>query len=430
MNNEHKKSQVFGARPLMPVGTGPDLGTQCLQLTIPAGELAVRHLFGALQLMTKWANFERDPSHYGIEWAKAWLAAIQANFPMRGCDMAIEFMQDDCGLYYREIGAETWTQIYDGLYCLESDGARSFFDGIIGDYIDQLIADGTLLKNSGQPGPTPAPEPGVCKTYHVVLQGNSQWILPSMLGYEDSIICSALTGAWTDGTPAWFCTDGSSFGLGICGPGGQGHDDGDVLNPGAYHMALVMKVDTTWYAAPVGTSFVQESGTTPLQVIFQANDGSLSDNAGEIQFDVTVCTGQWHYSVDFTTGLHDWILGQNTYQDANGVHTAIWNGYVWLNTGFILPNNGRVTRVRIVGHYEPGNYNGDDVLRIMSDGATVYVYKHGPDIAADFDITADTDVIMNNNVNVQFVPSYNGGTTGFGVIETVEFWGSYPNPFE
>jgi len=184
-----------------------------------------------------------------------------------------------CGVQWSQDDGDTWETV-DLADCIT---------GLANDAILNAVTDGVIQAPGEQPGPTSAPPSETCKTYHVILAGNQQWHLPSPLGFNDTLTVGNIAGGWTDGAGLWFCPDGGDYVLGSCGSPGE-HDEGDPLNPGAYHMALVMKAGDTWYAAPTSV-FTQESGTTPLDVIFQANDGTLSDNTGSIQFDVTVCTG-------------------------------------------------------------------------------------------------------------------------------------------
>lgn len=296
--------------------------------------------------------------------------------------------------------------------------------------INQAIQDGRIAVPGGQPSGTYPPIPGVCKSYHVSLNGNGRWVLPFGLYFNDSVLISNVSGAWSDGSPAWFCPDGSSFGLGICGPGGQSHESGDVLNPGAYHMALVMQAGETWYPAPVGTAFVQQSGATPLQVMFQANDGSLSDNTGTIEFDVVVCSTQeyeWCRTFDFT-------------QSDGGFEPPAGTGGVWVNgLGWqaSLQSNGywnvviaqawasaNIVRVVMDGTWLTTHKAAE--VRIINGASTVLTYSGALNKPWQFDTHAIN--ITSSGLSL-YVMTDSGLGFADNVIQRVTIYGNGTNPF-
>lgn len=234
-------------------------------------------------------------------------------------DMVATILRADptgCGVQWSTDNGDTWDTV-DLATCIT---------GLANDAIIQAVNSGYLQRAGGQPGPSAPPEPETCKTYHVVLQANGQWLLPSGLLFGDTLIVENVSGGWTDGAGLWFCPDGGDYILGQCGAPGS-HEEGDVLNPGAYHMALVMQAGETWYAAPL-TLFTQESGTTALPVVFQANDGSLSDNAGSIAFDVTVCTAA---ASEYFCNLTDFTVSDGDYYAVvvDGHARATWSSSGW-----------------------------------------------------------------------------------------------------
>jgi hypothetical protein len=167
--------------------------------------------------------------------------------------------------------------------------------------------------------------PNECKDYDVMLDGNSQWLLPVPVidGYVVTITATA--GGWNDGSgfDGWFCPDGSNYVLGGCGSvkGHVGGDPSSIL----YHAQLMINVAGTYYdpfAGPVTLSGV--SGAQNL--LLQMNDASLSDNAGSIQFHVNVCatdTALWCYKMDFTTSDY----GFDAYNPPYGTYST---GVGWL----------------------------------------------------------------------------------------------------
>lgn len=156
------------------------------------------------------------------------------------------------------------------------------------------------------PGAVTQPQPGGvlpsggCKTYNVTLQGNGQWLLPVPVSQGDTIQISNAVGGWADGTSNWSCPSGQHYTLGICGPmnsGGAG-----LPIPTLAHMRLIAKIDTAFYDA-YNATLSPLAGATDVQVTFQANDDPLTDNAGSIQFDVTVCKQSTALTIAYNLGL-------------------------------------------------------------------------------------------------------------------------------
>lgn len=157
---------------------------------------------------------------------------------------------------------------------------------------------------SGQPQPTPG---GGCQTYHAKLSANSGWKAPTGVSTGDVITVSNANGGWYDGGYSpWNCPDGNSFFLNNCIPGTGGPSAGDPF-PTGKHMSLVVEIAGTWYdtISPITVP----GGVSNAEVNFQANDTVLSDNGGDITFDVEVCNNQlatWSRSYVFTTDVFGW----------------------------------------------------------------------------------------------------------------------------
>lgn len=224
-----------------------------------------------------------------------------------------------CGIQWSQDNGGTWSTI-DLAECITSLATDAANEAI-----QQAIDDKKIAQPGGQPSGQTAPAPGECASYHVQLNGNSQWHLPTPLHIGDTLIVENVVGAWSDGSLSWYCPDGARYLLGDCSEGLKTHVEDDVLNPGAYHMALVMRAGDTWYPAPLEL-FTNNSGTIPLEVILQANDGTLSDNTGSIEFDVTVCSAasqSWCYHVNFAETEGDFTAyAPNETHDLYAVHSA------------------------------------------------------------------------------------------------------------
>src|SRR5512147_1979570 len=112
-----------------------------------------------------------------------------------------------CGIQWSQDNGDTWETV-DLADCITTLAEEA---------IAQAIEDGIIAQQGTQQGPQPALSPGQCQTFHVVLSANGQWICPVPVSEDDTINVANATGGWTDGTPAWYCPDGNSYGLGHCG---------------------------------------------------------------------------------------------------------------------------------------------------------------------------------------------------------------------
>lgn len=127
---------------------------------------------------------------------------------------------------------------------------------------------------------------GECREWDVVLRGNEQWLLPLAVSAADVVTVTGAAGAWSDGTPQWNCVSGQIYILGGCTTN-DAADSGDPMMS-VNHMRLVMQIDTAWFDG-YNTTTAVPTGVSDAQVVFQANDGSLSDNSGSVTFHVKVC---------------------------------------------------------------------------------------------------------------------------------------------
>lgn len=407
---------------------------RCIQVQVPDDPAHIAAFRGAMLALQSAYNWADDPAHTARLVAQVWRDIIDG-LTTWGCNALPQtILQADpsgCGIQWSLDDGVTWETI-DLSSCITALAENSF-DSLFGpaftNALEQAIADGTVQAPGGERSPVPAPAPGECSSVHVVLQARENWLCSIPVGPGSHITVENASGGWNDGTVQWYCSDGNSYGWGSCTPDTAHYELTDPY-ASAHHMIPVGRLLTSglWFDPNGGGYDVPL--TEPEQLfVLQANDQSLSDNYGEIQFDVQVCTGGWTYTVDFRGGMDGWIMGQNTYRDSQGVHSAIWNGYVWLNLYKALVQPGRFRRVNITGTWAPGNYGGDDALRVMYSGASLYLTRRDGNIASPFDLTWEVDQVIPDNITVQGVPSWNGGTTGQCTIETVTFAGNYPNPF-
>jgi hypothetical protein len=175
-------------------------------------------------------------------------------------DMPI-FRQEGC-LLQTQCADGSWVTIYDPTACIPG--------------------------SVSQPAPGGDVAPGDCREYDVVLQANSKWSLPVAIDNGDIVTISNAKGMWQDGTiNPWHCPDGNNSPLGICVGGTAGFDGADPA-PAFFHMRLVALSSVQAYDAFNTTIAIAGYGA-PDQLVFQANDSTLSDDAGSISFHVSYC---------------------------------------------------------------------------------------------------------------------------------------------
>lgn len=150
---------------------------------------------------------------------------------------------------------------------------------------------------SGSQQPTPG---GGQACYHASIEGSNKWLLPYQVNAGDTIAITNVHGAATDGTVSWFCPNGQAYFLGSCS-GSTSTAGGDPL-PAKPHMELIAEIAGTFYEAYNATITVP-GGVSNANVVFQLNDSVLSDNYGNITFDVCVTNNGatiWTHTFDFT----------------------------------------------------------------------------------------------------------------------------------
>jgi hypothetical protein len=130
--------------------------------------------------------------------------------------------------------------------------------------------------------------PSECRTYNASLNGSGQWLLPVPVNPGDTVEVLSFEGAWADGSGIWFCPDGQHYVLGHCADAVVTFG-GDPL-PTAPHAQIIFQSDGAFYNPLTGPVGIPSGATANSDVVFQMNDPSLSDNTGDIQFKVRVCS--------------------------------------------------------------------------------------------------------------------------------------------
>jgi hypothetical protein len=303
------KKPVFAWR-LPDVVDPPD--TKCFQLEVPNDTYHLAAFYGAIYLLTRWYAWERDEAHTARLVGQRWMRVFD------------KLIAGNCTVAPRQgtAGAEG----DDNLIRQNPDNPcelQTSIDGVNW----CTFADLSKCTPRSQPG-NGTPQPGAgggCQTYHGTMGAAAPWYVPTVVNTGDTIEISGAGGAWNDGSEvAWRCPNGEGFFAGNC-TGITALDSLDPL-PTEPHMALLAVINGVYYNVSSGV-FTIPSGITNAQVLLQPNDSVLNDNAGTIEFNITVCNNQsnpinstytfdlnpsgW-VPLDIPSNLHNgvWVPGQ------------------------------------------------------------------------------------------------------------------------
>lgn len=350
---------------------------------------------------------------------------------IRPREEAMQLRQDGC-IIQTSTDGENWTTLYDPTDCV---------DGLIGTAITDAIADGTLAQPGGQPGAGGTLAPSECKTYHVQLAANQVWHSPVPVADGYTITVSNLTGAWSDGQVLWACPQGVTYLLGACfSESPILPDEGDPLQTGNHMQLIAMVGDTPMDIVSAPITVPQATGNVDL--LFQANDGSLSDDLGGIEFDLEICAPPafaWCYSIDFTQDDGDfaaYVGGGYPYAEwQEGVgwvcicNPANQNGTMALNIhrDFQGANFARITAIydAVIAPVHDGNfglyhYTGSSFL-----GTALQVTGDNQEAAWD----APNQSSEIHDFGTIMYAQTGGCDTGQVTLKRMTFWGQQSNPF-
>lgn len=389
---------------------------RCFLVKVPDDPKHLAAFRGALYELSKPYAWGDDENHtallVGARWLNNWMSIEELDCSMLH-QTQIEF-DPDCGLKWSYDGGVTWTTI--SLEACARFGAQQ-------EIVDAIL-DGQIQGGTGQQGPQTPPEAGTCRIYHVRLNARDQWLCPSPVSAGDTVYISNAQGGWFDGVFAWFCPDGSAYVLGECFAGGQDHDASDPLNPGAYHMQIIGLIGATYFD-PMSAVYTVPSGVIEQPLYVQANDGTLADNMGEVEFDVEICSGAWTHTFDFLTSDGGW--------------SDMGNGSSWI-TGQGWRGGGTGNRDAFIHRL----FTDVHILSIIVSGYTASVgganqlynsYGKRNSTTEFFNSTAASagNFIRNLTVNEtldEIELDYNSGTTGGAIyITQVQISGSGEDPF-
>jgi len=283
--------------------------TICFQVQVPNDPWHVRAFLGQLQdLASAWA-WCNDDAHTALICASVWAKIVRNLYA--GCPIP-------------DIGGGDSDEDGDMLR-VNPDDPCELQVFCAGNWEHFWSVSDCGSTQTTQPGPAgPGPGPGLCADYPLSLDAAGKTLLPITVSEGDTVQALSAQGGWNDGGSSWYCPDGSGYIAGLC-IDYCGDASADPLTTGC-HMQLIAEVDGVFYDAIAG--FTVPSGLTAVNCTFQANDPTLSDNFGSIQFKAHVCRAEassFEHVFDFSGGPLGWTA------DPPGFCTGapFWSGGAW-----------------------------------------------------------------------------------------------------
>lgn len=248
----------------------------------------------------------------------------------------------------------------------------------IWDCVQQVWVDvptvGTCVTNPAPGGGTTQPPGGGCATTQLDAFADTLTPLPWAVTFGDTIDFTSVLGSGNDGGVQWYCPDGSIYFLGACA-GGGGTSSGDPLNT-TKHMALLLKIGSSYYPLPSGV-FTVPSGVTAVVPYIQVNDPTVSACHGKYTIAAQYCnhaappSTTWRAHIDFKTNSGGfaaiplstaqagvWTPGSG-WTNTQGISSGVYVDGVFMRLTLASATN--VTSVEIKGskvdgnHINPGN---------------------------------------------------------------------------
>lgn len=269
-----KRNQPYSLLPI-PATIDP-VGRRCFTVNVPDDPTHIAAFRGALNALATWQVWQFDDAHSGKDVAAVWRTVTDE---ITECEMiALRRKPTDfCMLQLSTDGGATWTDVFDASDCAHAAAVSEITDA---------INDGRLAPIGQQP-PKPYQPSGQCTSYDVTLQANGRWHSPIPVQANDTINITNVRGGWFDGDLDWNCPDGSDYLLGFCT--GSGTTESGDPAPTVNHMRLIANWDTTFVDA-YNQIITIPGGVSLTELYLQANDATLSDNQGSIQFHVEICS--------------------------------------------------------------------------------------------------------------------------------------------
>jgi hypothetical protein len=319
VSKEDKSRTYERARYTLPDVVDPDK-RRCITIEIPDNIYHYAAFYGQILALSRAYSWGNDAAHTALAVAAVWRRVLET---LRDCDEPPTFGGVDEG------NEQLIRQNPDNPCLLET--SINGTDWCVFADLSKCVPPGT---QPGHGAPQPGPGGGQ-QCYHAQFNASNKWLLPTLVNAGDTLEITNATGAASDGTVVWFCPNGAVFQLGACF--GSGSTSGGDPLPTAPHMTLVAQINGVYYNV-YNTSLTVPGGVSAASVEFSVNDSSLSDNYGDLTFDVCVTNNQsatWTHTFDFT--LSDG--GFSILSVTTGVAAAYTPGVGWVNSDFELPAN-------------------------------------------------------------------------------------------
>lgn len=399
-------------------------GRRCIQVQVPDDPAHIAAFRGAMLTLQSAYNWADDPAHTAKQVALVWRSIID-NMNTWGCEVPTILREEPggCGIQWSLDNGSTWETI-DLSTCITALAENSFnllFPSSFNTALQQAIADGVVQESGIQPSPAVAPPPGECVSFHVVMQARENWICPVSVSPGSTVHVSAAYGGWNDGAAYWYCPSGDSYGIGACSPE-TAHFEGTDPLPSAFHMTVVGRMlDSGLWFNPYSGIWTVPMGQATQLFVLQANDQSLSDNYGEIQFDVEICTAaqgpSWCFNFDFNTTDGGWVnMASSNWYAGYG-----WSAAQYFGIRLIVPAGASFQITRLYTTY--AIYGPRAIQqRWIYGGATAYLntfnsgqnYVYNPPLYFDRPITLEMTCNNANGVRINSILFEGTGVCPFG----------------
>lgn len=307
----------------------------CVQIMIPKERMHIAAFRGALLNLAAAYKWSDDAGHTAKDVALIWRDVISKitvcnQTSVDCCPQEDEFMvqrQEGC-LLQQQCADGSWMTIYDPTACIK-----------------ELIGAG-----AGQAPPAGEIEGGAEVTVcDIILPANGRYIFPYAVKPGDTITISQARGGWFgDGaTQHWWCVDGyAGYVVGACLDPWYPPE----LNPASPIPTLpVMRLIAMYGSAAIDMlsgPVVLPTSYSQSDLVFQANDANLGDNAGSVTFCVTVShpiPGETDFS-----GM-DWVIALDV---ENVDYSALIE---------VLQDNGNPPKGYVVGTGLSCGESGDNI---------------------------------------------------------------------
>lgn len=280
----------------------------------------------------------------------------------------------------------------------------------------------------GQPAqgaPQPTPNGGTAD-YNGCFNSNGVWLIPTPLSTGDVVNLSGATGAASgDGGTIWNCPDGSVFFAGGCLA--IGATIGTDPLPTTNHMSLIMFLDGDYYDLMAGPVTVP-AGVSNVQGFIQVNDDDLTNNVGQLCFNVEVTNNQlgtFSHDFDFTLTPAGWTVRDIGQYVVGQGFEAVYSVPI-MTADIQSPVVGAFTLTRMVVTVDNSGQSGGSNIAFGKNTPGVYFYNV---TNVNGHVVYDTGVISETGVTILYVDAFLDTSLATGITRQVHIEGIGPDPF-